>query len=136
MIEPTLALQVAARRALVADPNVTVLVAPASIVDAHVRPTTFPAIVVGEGQSVREAITYRGDHVRATLDLHLWTKETGLEAVKTIAGLARAALRALDAPGMVTCHVAGVRFLRDPSGEHGHGILSLEALVDADEVAL
>jgi hypothetical protein len=132
MIEPSLAVQIAIRSALIASPAVTGLVPATSIFDRRTRPELFPCIIIGDGQTALEPITLARSHVRVFADLHIWTKEGGLETVKTIAGNASAALRAkpsIDGFHVVDWKVTGTRFLRDPADEYGHAITSIEALV-------
>lgn len=138
MIEASLTVQTAIRSRLIASPLVTALVPAASIFDRHSRPEKFPCIIVGDGQTVLEATTYSRRHVRVFADVHIWTRETGLEAVKTITGHAQRALTgkpALDGVSVVEWRVTGARFLRDPAGEYGHAVLSLEALIAERELA-
>lgn len=133
MTEPSLALQIAIRAALVASPAVLDLVPADHIVDHSARPEAFPAIIVGDGQTLRADLTYSRRHVRVVADLHAWTIETGLASVKTIAGTIEAALRtkpALNTHHLVDFRVTGIRFLRDPAGEHGHAVVSIEALLE------
>ena len=132
MLEPSLAVQIAIRSALVAAPAVTATVPVARIFDRSTRPEIMPYIIVGDAQTILEPVTLTRSHVRVFADVHIWTKETGLEAVKTIAGNVGTALRVR--PSIAGFHiidwkVKGVRFLRDP-GEFGHAVMSIEALVN------
>lgn len=131
MTEPSLACQIAIRSALTGSPAVTALVPAASIFDAPARPELFPCIIIGTGQTVLEPITVTRSHVRVFSDVHVWTKETGLEGVKAIAGAASTALA--DRPALAGYRVfdwivTGTRFMRDPA-EIGHAVLSVEALL-------
>ncbi|MHA6692040.1 DUF3168 domain-containing protein [Devosia sp. A449] len=133
MTEPSLALQIAIRAALVASPAVLDLVPADHIVDHSARPENFPAIIVGDGQTVREDLTYARRHVRVVADLHVWTVEGGLAFVKEVAGTIEAALRtkpALTSHHLVDFRLTGTRYLRDPAGEHGHAIVAVEALLE------
>ncbi|MEO4040359.1 DUF3168 domain-containing protein [Hoeflea sp. CAU 1731] len=132
MLESSLALQKGIRAALVADAGVTDLVTATSIFDGRTRPENFPCVIMGEGQTVLEAITYARKHVRVYLDAHIWTKEAGLHDVKTIAGAVSTALAlspAIDDHALVDFMVTGTRFMRDPKEEYGHAIISIEALI-------
>jgi len=133
MTEASLALQKAVRLQLIAAPAVVVLVPAAAIFDRHSRPEAFPCIVIGEGQVIEDPAPIARDRVGAYLDLHLWTKEPGLLLAKQIAGVVRAALRAgpwtVDDHHVADLKVSGTRFLRDPSGEHSHAVLTVEALL-------
>ncbi|HEV7251670.1 MAG TPA: DUF3168 domain-containing protein [Mesorhizobium sp.] len=130
-MEPTLALQINTRTRLVTAPMVTALVQPAHIVDRHARPEQFPAIVLGTAQTMIEAATFTRAHVRVVFDLHVWTKESGLEEAKTVAHAVRLALKnkpSIDGLQIVDWQVASTRFMRDPA-EVGHAIVTVEALV-------
>jgi len=96
-------------------------------------PMGFPAIIIGDGQTVRADLTYARRHVRVVADLHAWTIEGGLALVKGIAGAIEATLRtkpALTSHHLVDVRVSGTRYLRDPAGEHGHAVVSIEALLE------
>jgi hypothetical protein len=132
-VEPSLAVQGAIRSALVADVAVTGTVPAARIFDRNTRPEDFPCIIIGDGQTALEPITLTRRHVRVFADVHIWTEESGLVAVKTIAGNAAAALRARPSIAgfrVVDWIVKGTRFLRDPGGEFGHAVMSIEALLN------
>jgi hypothetical protein len=133
MIEPSLAVQIAVRSALIAVPAVTDAVVADHIFDRRVRPVDFPCIIIGDGNTALEPITLTRSHVRVFADLHIWTKEGGLETVKTIAGNVATALRvkpSIDGFHVVNWKVTGTRFLRDPAEEYGHAITSIEVLLN------
>lgn len=127
-MEPSLDLQKAIRNRLIASP-VTALVAAAAILDKNIRPEVFPCIIIGEGQTLPDDGISRNRH-QVYSDLHLWTKEAGLVAVKQIAGAIRDALAdgrlALDHHHVADLMIASTRFLRDPSGA-SHGVMTLQA---------
>lgn len=132
MTEPSLAMQAAIRARLVASPAVVALVPAASILDKHARPVPDPSIIIGEGQTVPDAGLARTRH-QCFFDLHIWKKEASLVGAKQIAGAVRDALAPSfwSVPGL---HVADLlvsssRFIRDPDGQHSHGIVTLQALV-------
>jgi hypothetical protein len=132
MVEPSLAVQIAIRSALVASVSITDMVPASRIFDRTTRPEIMPCIIVGDGQTVNESTTLSRSHVRVFADVHIWTQETGLETVKTITGNARAALRAkpaIDGFHVVDWKVTRTRFLRDP-GDYGHAIVTVETLVN------
>ncbi|MCE7028926.1 DUF3168 domain-containing protein [Jiella avicenniae] len=136
MIEPSRELQRAIRATLIADPAVVALVEPNMIRDAGTRPEKFPTIIHGEGQTVLEQITFSRKHVRCYLDLHVWTFEEGLSQAKIITGAVTNALATqpvINGFHLVDFLVSGCRFLRDPSGNIGHAVISTEALVEAAE---
>ncbi|HWL56410.1 MAG TPA: DUF3168 domain-containing protein [Paracoccus sp. (in: a-proteobacteria)] len=106
----------------------------AQIVDANQRPSTLPAILLGDSQALDEGTSLRRAHTRVYHTLHVWKKEPSLEGVKTIAGAIRSAVRSARlvlAPGLHCADtlVSSMRFLRDPDGEHSHGVVVVEVLV-------
>lgn len=109
-------------------------VTPAQILDANQRPASLPAILLGDSQAVDEGTSLRRSHTRVYHTLHVWKKEPSLEGVKTIAGAIRRAIhsaRLVLAPGLhcADASVSSMRFLRDPDGEHSHGVVVVEVLV-------
>jgi hypothetical protein len=132
MTEPSLALQIAVRDRLINVPSLTALVPAERIFDRSTRPTDFPCIIIGDGQTVLEGFCYSVRTVRVFLDLHIWANETGTENAKTIAGLAFDALAEEPiVPGFMVnlFRATGIRTMRDPSGEHSHAVLSVEAML-------
>lgn len=135
MTEPSLALQKAIRAQLVASPSLTALVPAANVFDRSTRPEKFPCIIVGDGQTVLAGDDYGRRRVRIYADLHVWTKEDGLAQAKTIAGAISDAIRGASAWAVEDHHCAdfyasGSRFLRDPAGQNGHAIVTVESLLE------
>lgn len=132
MTEPSLGLQKTVRGILVAS-SVTTLVAPTAIMDRGTRPEVFPCVILGDGQTVLEGASYSRKLVRVFLDLHLWTKGSDLASVKVLAGAVSNALAdvkpAVEDHDTVDFKVASTRFMRDPSGEYGHAVVTVEALL-------
>lgn len=134
MIDPSLALQAALRARLIGTSAVTALVPAEAIFDRHGRPERFPCVLLGEGQTLYS-------HLHASYfdtvftDLHVWLEEPGLTGAKSVAGAIRMAL--LDGPLAATDYrisdltIASARFLRDPDGLHSHGIVAVQALMQA-----
>lgn len=132
MSEASLAAQRLAVTSMRARPALISLVPPANIFDRNERPEIFPCVIIGEAQTVAdEAECVIGSEVYLTI--HVWTKETGFIACKSIAGEMRRALR----------HVSGEqddfalhfifedsRFLRDPGGELSHGVVTFKVLAE------
>lgn len=126
--------QKAIRARLLASADVVALVPAGAILDRHARPAPLPSIIIGEsngidpGQSVGRMLS------RVTHTLHVWQKEASFEGVKTICGAVHWALFAhrLAMPDpfhCVDCRVSGARYLRDPSGDLSHGVMTVEVLV-------
>jgi hypothetical protein len=132
MAEPSIAVQIAIRSALVASASIIDMVPASRIFDRTTRPEIMPCVIVGDGHTVNESTTLSRSHVRVFADVHIWTQETGLETVKTIAGNVARALRTKPAIAgfhVVDWKVTGTRFLRDP-GDYGHAIITVETLVN------
>lgn len=131
-MEPSLELQKAVRQRLVASSAVVALVPAVNILDKNSRPIVFPSVIIGEGQTVPGGDIARARH-DVFLDLHIWAKEAGLMFSKQVAGAIRAALADsrwnLTGLHIADLHISSSRFLRDPSGEHSHGVVSLSATV-------
>lgn len=126
--------QKAIRARLVATPAVTTLVPALHVLDVNQRPAPNPSIILGDSQAVDEGTSLARVHTRVFHTLHVWKKEPSLAGVKAIAGEIRAAIQAgrLALPAGLHCadlRVSSMRFLRDPDGEHSHGVVTVEALV-------
>lgn len=112
---------------------VTELVPETSILDRNARPLLYPSIVFGEDQMI-EGEDLARKQCRVVSTLHVWAKGTGLVPAKEIAGAVRSAVNAgrlalPDGYHCGDCRVSSMRFLRDPDGETGHGIVTVEALI-------
>ena len=134
MTDQAYEVQKAVHALLIGNASVTGLVPAASIADFGRTPTVFPSIIMGEAQIVDEGQQINRSVKRVYLTLHLWTKEPALNAVKKIGGAVAAAL-ADQRPAVgggfhvADLYIENVRYVRDPSGEHGHGVLTINALV-------
>ena len=129
----SLALQKAIRAALIAHAPLTNLVPAEAIVDAHATPLTFPSIIIGDGSEQPLDLTFSDNHVEAFADVHAWTAETNLAGVKEITALVHEAMADLDHPAgfrIIWSQITATRFLRDPSGKHGHAVISLAARLE------
>ncbi|MFJ1293247.1 DUF3168 domain-containing protein [Paracoccus yeei] len=109
----------------------------AQIIDANQRPSKLPAILLGDSQAVDEGTSLRRAHTRVYHSLHVWQREPSLEGVKTIAGAIRGAIQSARltlAAGLhcADARVSSMRFLRDPDGEHSHGVVVVEVLVSEE----
>lgn len=136
MTEPSLAAQrfVAARLKTTA--AVTDLVPAACIFDRNSRPEAFPCIIVGEGQTIDESDGECFVGAEVFMDVHIWTRGNNLADTKAIAGPVQRALRNVETmqDGVaLSFESQDTRFLRDPSGEHGHGIITFTINAEGDD---
>lgn len=134
MTEPALALQAAIRARLIETPAVMALVEADKIIDGPARPEHFPTIIFGGAQTALAGRTGAWRQVWVYLELHVWTLELGTEGARNIANeIDRALIEAPDVPGFQLINgnlrVTDMRFMRDPSEAHGHGVVSVEALL-------
>lgn len=132
-----LEVQKALRERLISYPAVNALVPIAHILDTNQRPSPRPAIILGESQSLDEGTSLKRTRTRIYHTLHIWAREPSLERSKAIGEAVRAALRSgrLALPQGLHCAdllVASQRFMRDPDGEHSHGVVTVEILVTED----
>lgn len=132
MSEASLAAQRLAVTAMRARPALTALVPAANIFDRNQRPEVFPCVVVGEAQVVAdEADCIVGSEVYLTL--HAWTQENTFTACKSICGEIRRALFMLSGlqDGFeLSFDFQDTNYLRDPSGEHSHGVVTFRVLAE------
>lgn len=133
-MEPGLALQRAVVARLKGDAGVTGVVPVDAISDRHGLPEAFPSILIGEGQTIPSRATLQRKHHDVALTLHLWSRDTALVQARRMAGAVRAALAApifaVDGHQVVDLQVADSRFMRDPDGISGHGVLTIEAMLE------
>jgi hypothetical protein len=132
MSEASLSAQRLAVTAMRARAELTALVPAANIFDRHSRPESFPCIVVGEGQTVSDEATCLVA-AEVHLTLHVWTRENSMTACKSIAGEVQRALRNLSGTldgWACDFNFEDALYLRDPSGEHSHGVLTFTVLAE------
>jgi hypothetical protein len=127
-------LQKAVHAALIGNAGVTALVPARDIADLGGVPTVFPSIIVGEGQIVDEGQRIDRSVNRVYLTLHVWTNEPHLNQVKKVGGALRRAINSTRITLEGGFHLGDIRiddtrYLRDPSGENGHGVVTINALV-------
>lgn len=132
-----LEVQKAIRDRLIGNAAVRALVPPAHILDTNQRPAPMPSIILGESQSVDEGTSLRRSHTRIYHTLHIWAREPSLARSKAIGAAIRTVMQAgrLTLPQGLHCadlQVASQRYLRDPDGEHSHGVVTLEILIAED----
>lgn len=135
MSDPAYFVQKALHQLLVASSGLTDLVPASAIKDQFGGiPQVFPSILLGEAQIVDEGQAIARDVHRVYSTWHLWTKEPSLNEVKKIGGAFRAALKdqrpALEGGyHLADLRIEDTRYVRDPSGENGHGVVTINALV-------
>lgn len=127
-------LQKAVHAALVASPGLVALVPADNVGDFGGVPTKFPSIIMGEAQIVDEGQRIDRSVVRVYLTCHIWTREPYLNQVKKIGNEIRVLIPAAGAASLDSFHLGDlrletIRYVRDPSGDNGHGIVTLNALV-------
>lgn len=110
------------------------LVPAKNVLDSNQRPAPVPSILLGESQSVDEGTSLRRSHTRVYHTIHVWKREPSLEGVKAICGEIRRSIGfgrlVLATPyHCADLLVSSMRYLRDPDGEHSHGVVTVEALV-------
>lgn len=131
---PAVAVQTAIRTRLIGAGAVVALVPASNILDRHKRPAPYPSIILGEGQIVDEGSDIGRLRARVFSDLHIWTFEPSFELAATISGRVHSALFSprLELAGpfhCADCRVSSARFLRDPSGDVAHVVVTVETLV-------
>lgn len=132
MSEASLAAQRLAVVAMRARSALTALVPTANIFDRNERPEVFPCVIVGEAQTVGEDATciVAAD---VFLTLHVWTVENGFVTCKSISGEIQRALRNLSGlqdGWQCDFEFEDARYLRDPSGQHSHGVVTFRVLAE------
>lgn len=127
----TLALQKAIRGAMIARPELLLLVPAAAILDRNARPNPRPSIIMGECQEVGGDLATGGD-VDIFADLHIWVEEPSTTICRLIGWEVKMALRYRVQLGG-GFHLAGwdttARFMRDPDGVTSHGVVTVAARV-------
>ncbi|WP_187301262.1 DUF3168 domain-containing protein [Aureimonas sp. AU20] len=130
--DPALALQAAIRERLLSSPIMGAIFAPMAIVDGPRHPNMFPSITFGTPQTIANDLTLARRHATIALDLHIWTREEASVEASKLAGIVRSALFAspLTSPEISFADVRyqGTRILRDSSSQHGHAVVSVEAI--------
>ena len=129
-----LAIQKAIYKRLTTTPEVLSLVPLTNILDRNQLPKADPLILIGNDQLVEDGSDVRRCIWRVFSTLDIWKVENGLTGSKAISGAIRQAIRngkpELDTGyHCIDWHVSTTRFLRDPDGEHSHGVLTIESLV-------
>ena len=131
-----LEVQKALRTRLISNAGVIANVPAEHIIDSSAT-RLRPAIILGESQSIDEGSSLKRSHTRIYHTLHLWAREASTQAVKAMAASVALAIRdgRLSLPAPLHCadlRVSNQRFLRDPDGEHSHGVVTLDILVAED----
>ncbi|RCS25838.1 DUF3168 domain-containing protein [Phyllobacterium salinisoli] len=133
MSEESLAVQRLIYSRLTSNASLLALLPADAIFDRNARPERFPCVVVGEAQTVGDDIDC-GPSSEVYSTVHVWTKEEGFRSCKTIAGAVRRALwqaeGIFDGFRVLDTGFENSRFLRDPSGEHSHGIVTFFSPVE------
>ncbi|MBL6431885.1 MAG: DUF3168 domain-containing protein [Alphaproteobacteria bacterium] len=132
MSEASLAAQRVAVTKMRAREALTALVPASHFMDRNERPERFPCVIVGEAQTVSdESECFDGSEVFLTF--HVWTKENGFVACKSIAGEIRRALKdASEIQDGFECNFSfnDTIFIRDPGGELSHAVVQFVVLTE------
>lgn len=141
----SVALQQAIRTKLVADRNVLGFFGAEAIFDRTRRPEAVPCIVLGDGHTLLDRISYDRRVTHEHASIHVWTAGEALVDAKALAGVVVEALS--DGVGETITHriggtrnettyrvvcatITSVRHMRDPSGRLLHAVIAMEALVE------
>ena len=128
-----IALQKGLRARLAETAAVTDLVPAGAILDRNELPAPDPSIVLGEHQELPgDDVARKQFTINSTL--HIWKAEPSLAGVQAIAGAVRSTLHASrlaldDGYHCGDCHVIDARFMRDPDGKTGHGVMTIASIV-------
>lgn len=103
-----------------------------NISDRQGLPSRFPSVNIGEAQTVPPGLDWDRTFMRVYSTVHVWARDGALVEAKQIAGAIGEALR--PALGLVDGYRVvdlemDARFLRDPDGMTGHGVVTVEALL-------
>lgn len=135
MSEPSLALQKLIRARLYGSGELAAIMPGVNIIDSVGMPDRFPCIIIGEGQTVYGDFEGETFFDRAYATLHVWTAEPALSSVKSIAGIVHGTLQprpwTVEGYRCTRLQVTSTRYLRDPDGMHAHGIVNVEAILQA-----
>lgn len=111
------------------------LVPASNILDTNQRPAPIPSIIMGESQVTDAGTSLQRTHSRVFHTIHVWRREPSLEGVKAICGEIRRAVNfgprlvLADPYHCADLRVSTIRTMRDPDGEHSHGVVTVEALI-------
>ena len=131
MADGVMELQKAIVTKLRASSDLVAIVGMNGIFDRNEGRRVFPSIVLGEAQVINEdeTIGVPGAYLYSVVynDLHLWSRDVGLAECKDMAAAVRRALHGtVTINGYVdVLHFEQARFMRDPQGEAGHGVVTV-----------
>lgn len=132
MASPSVELQTAIFNALVADAGVHAL-AGDRIHDGRPSDGPFPCITFGPSDYVTddmECITARTE----SLQIDCWTQDGRLRPARELADAVKAALHlaeiSLSVHALALIRVTAVRAFMDPDGITGHGVVTVEAVIE------
>lgn len=130
-----LALQKALRAAFTASADVIALVPANHVLDRHLQPPPSPSVIIGEANGGLDVGNMCRDRWEVFADVHVWVAEPSTEGCKRILGQLQRCLTLDPRPvlgdglHLADWHVLRFRFLRDPSGDMSHGIMTVRALI-------
>lgn len=126
MAEASLAAQRAAVTAMRSRAALTALIPSTNIMDRSGFPERMPCILVGEAQVQGDDIDC-ADLSDIYLDVHVWAEENVMTKCKDISGEVRRALRNLSVTQngfALDFNFESANYMRDPNGQHSHGVLT------------
>ena len=129
-----LEVQKALRARLVNTASLVEIVPAGHILDTNQWPAPVPSIVLGQSQIIDEGSSLQRTHWRVYHTLHVWTRSASHAPAKEICDQIRRAVgvERLALPSPLHCtdlRVISVQMLRDPDGEHSHGVVTVDALI-------
>lgn len=130
-----LAVQASIVATLKADAAVLALVPAANIFDRVGRPEVFPCVLLGDDQvigteaEVGPSASRTARQGALVVTLHVWERSGGLAGAKAIGAAVEDALHGPLTPyvgqiGDRDLSFQGARYMRDPDGISGHGVLT------------
>lgn len=132
MATPSEDLQAAIYAALIADAGVAAVVG-TRVVDG--APSDYPAITFGPGDYLPDDMDCIDGRIE-TMQLDCWVRDSSqrLRPARALADLVKAALHGMELSlathALAALRVVAVRAMMDPDGLTGHGIVTLEAVIE------
>lgn len=134
MSEPSLELQRAIYQALITSDALKAAMGGTVRAYDRVPPTPVtPYITFSEAQVLDDGNTCDAEHYEIFVDLHIWSRAVGMAEVKTIAGVLRGLMLALELAtdwNIPIREVQTIRHLNDPDGLTTHSVVTVRFLLE------